>query len=100
MSRNVAISGSLPRGVGARPARTLQRMDDRCRIVEARDGREIEVILEGDDDGMLLMFHHGSPGSAVPSPMFDRVAAERGIRLATFSRAGFGRSSRKEGLVV
>lgn len=64
------------------------------------DGRDLEVLVEGAPDGTLLVFHHGSPGAAVPFPAFDRAAAERDIRLVSFSRAGFGRSSRKEGRVV
>jgi pimeloyl-ACP methyl ester carboxylesterase len=36
----------------------------------------------------------------VPFEPFDRAAAERGIRLVTISRAGFGDSSRDEGRIV
>ena len=75
-------------------------MSDGYRIVRAPDGRDLEVLLEGADEGMLLVFQHGSPGAAVPFPTFDRAAAQRGIRLATMSRAGFGRSTRLQGRVV
>jgi pimeloyl-ACP methyl ester carboxylesterase len=61
------------------------------------DGRVLEAVSEGDPQGRLLVFHHGSPGAAVAFPTFDRVAAERGIRLVTYSRAGFGSSTRLEG---
>jgi pimeloyl-ACP methyl ester carboxylesterase len=61
------------------------------------DGRELHAQSEGDLDGVLLIFHHGSPGAAVPFPTFDRAAAERGIRLVTYSRPGFGGSTRHEG---
>ena len=57
------------------------------------DGRTLEAVDEGDPDGTLLIFHHGSPGAAVPFEPFDRAAAERGIRLVTLSRAGFGDST-------
>lgn len=61
------------------------------------DGRILEIVLEGDPEGILLVFHTGSPGAAVPFAAFDRAAAERGIRLATYSRPGYGGSTRREG---
>jgi pimeloyl-ACP methyl ester carboxylesterase len=64
------------------------------------DGRALEVVVQGDPDGQLLIFHHGSPGAAVPFEPFDRAAAERGIAIAFPSRAGFGRSSRQQGRTV
>jgi pimeloyl-ACP methyl ester carboxylesterase len=64
------------------------------------DGRVLEAVSEGDPDGTLLVFHHGSPGAAVPFPAYDRAAADRGIRLVTYSRPGFGDSTRHEGRTV
>jgi len=64
------------------------------------DGRALEAVDEGDPGGTLLVVHHGSPGAAVPFEPFHRAAAERGIRLVTLSRAGFGDSSRHEGRSV
>jgi pimeloyl-ACP methyl ester carboxylesterase len=66
-------------------------------FIGSPDGRTLEAVEEGDPDGTLVVFHHGSRGAAVPFEPFDRAAAERGIRLVTFSRAGFGDSSRDEG---
>jgi pimeloyl-ACP methyl ester carboxylesterase len=65
--------------------------------VATPDGRSLELLVQGDPDGTLLIFHHGSPGSAAPFAPFDRAAAERRIALAFLSRAGFGDSSRQEG---
>jgi pimeloyl-ACP methyl ester carboxylesterase len=59
--------------------------------------RSLELLVQGDPDGTLLIFHHGSPGSAVPFAPFDHAAAERGIAIAFFSRPGFGGSARHEG---
>ena len=42
------------------------------------DGRTLEAVDEGDPDGTLLLFHHGSPGAAVSFEPFDLAAAERG----------------------
>ena len=30
------------------------------------DGRTLEALVTGPEDGTLLVFHHGSPGAAVP----------------------------------
>ena len=65
--------------------------------VELPDGRALAAVEEGDPAGTLLVFHHGSPGAAVPFAPFDAAAAERGIRLVGYSRPGYGGSSRHEG---
>jgi pimeloyl-ACP methyl ester carboxylesterase len=64
------------------------------------DGRSLEVVVQGDEDGDLLIFHHGSPGSAQPFEPWHSAAAERGIAIAFPSRAGFGGSTRQEGRTV
>lgn len=64
------------------------------------DGRLLEAVVEGDPQGPLLIFHHGSPGAAVPFPALDQAVRERGIRLVTYSRPGFGDSTRLEGRTV
>jgi pimeloyl-ACP methyl ester carboxylesterase len=64
------------------------------------DGRQLEVVVEGAPDGVPLVFHHGSPGAAVPFASFDQAAAERGITLITYSRPGFGGSTRHPGRTV
>ena len=63
-------------------------------------GRRLEVLSEGDPAGLLLIFHHGSPGAAVPFDVFDRAAADRGLNLVTYSRPGFGASERDPGRTV
>jgi pimeloyl-ACP methyl ester carboxylesterase len=68
--------------------------------VRLPDGRDLEVLLQGADEGTLLIFHHGSPGAAVPFSPLDRAAAERGVVLALPSRPGFGNSGRQPGRTV
>jgi pimeloyl-ACP methyl ester carboxylesterase len=72
-------------------------MTELWETVRLPDGRDLEVLLQGSDGGTLLIFHHGSPGAAVPFAPFDAAAAERGIGLALPSRAGFGGSTRQQG---
>ena len=69
-------------------------------LIGSPDGRTLEAVEEGDQDGTLVVFHHGSPGAAVQFEPFGRAAAERGIRLVTISRAGFGASTRHSGRTV
>lgn len=68
--------------------------------VPVQDGRLREAVAEGDPNGSLLVFHHGSPGAAAPFPAFHRAAKERGIRLVHYSRPGFGDSTRLQGRSV
>ena len=75
-------------------------MSSHALAVSLDDGRALEAVVEGDPDGVLLVFHHGSPAAAVPFAPFDRAAAERGIRLVTYSRPGFGDSTRNKGRTV
>lgn len=67
-------------------------------FVQAPDGRGIEVLTGGDPAGFPFVFHNGTPGGALEfRPLWD--AAERaGLRLVTYSRPGYGRSTpRPEG---
>jgi pimeloyl-ACP methyl ester carboxylesterase len=68
--------------------------------VPAGDGRVLEVVLAGPPDGDALFSHHGTPGSA---EMFDplvEVGAERNLRHITYSRPGYGGSTRVKGRSV
>jgi pimeloyl-ACP methyl ester carboxylesterase len=46
------------------------------------------------------VYHHGTPGAGTLLPAHVRAAAARGYRLATFSRPGYGASSRRPGRTV
>ncbi len=64
------------------------------------DGRDLEVEVSGPDGGPVLLFHHGTPGGSV---QFRGIAEEvhaRGHRYVTWSRAGYGASSRRPGRSV
>lgn len=65
--------------------------------IQLPDGRLLEALVSGPEDGPLLVFHHGSPGAAVPFPTLEDAAADRGIRVAQYSRPGFGGSTRRPG---
>ena len=62
-------------------------------IVPTDDGRSLEVLDTGPDDGFPLLYHHGTPQGAVPFPTLERAAAEQGLRVISYSRPGYGASS-------
>jgi pimeloyl-ACP methyl ester carboxylesterase len=61
--------------------------------VPTSDGRLLEVLTAGPEDGFPLVFHHGTPGAAVADREADDAAAERGLRTIRYSRPGYGGSS-------
>ncbi|MCY7395421.1 MAG: alpha/beta hydrolase [Nocardioides sp.] len=64
--------------------------------VPTPDGRTLEVLTGGDPDGRTWLFHSGSPSAAVPYAPIDRVAADLGLRMVTYSRPGYGASTPRE----
>lgn len=69
-------------------------------LISLPDGRALDIQVNGADDGPVLVFHHGTPGSVLPRRVMVEQAAERGLRLVTYSRAGYGDSERQEGRKV
>jgi pimeloyl-ACP methyl ester carboxylesterase len=61
------------------------------------DGRRLDIRVSGPSDGVPLVFHHGTPGSAVPFRALERAAHERHLRFVTSSRPGYGASTRQPG---
>jgi pimeloyl-ACP methyl ester carboxylesterase len=68
--------------------------------VRLPDGRRLDMRVSGPADGVPLVFHHGTPGAATPVRALERAAHERGLRLVTTSRPGYGDSSRQPGRAV
>jgi pimeloyl-ACP methyl ester carboxylesterase len=69
-------------------------------LLRLDDGRELEFSVSGADDGPVCLFHHGTPGSAMPLEPLPATAADRGARIVAYSRAGYGASSRHRGRSV
>jgi pimeloyl-ACP methyl ester carboxylesterase len=61
------------------------------------DGRSLEVVVTGPAEGVPLVFHHGTPGSAMQFTAIQRAVTDRGLRLVTLSRPGYGASTRLPG---
>jgi len=68
--------------------------------IELPDGRSLDVYVDGPSDGVPLVSHHGTPGAGLPFGPFVRAAAERGMRWVSYSRPGYGSSTRHEGRSV
>jgi pimeloyl-ACP methyl ester carboxylesterase len=66
-------------------------------ILDLPDGRGLDVDITGPDGGTPLIFHHGTPGSKVRFRVIERAAHARGLRMVTYSRAGYGASTRLPG---
>jgi pimeloyl-ACP methyl ester carboxylesterase len=64
------------------------------------DGRRLDILVSGPADGLALLFHHGTPGATTPVRALERAAHQRGLRLVTTSRPGYGDSTRQPGRTV
>jgi len=61
----------------------------------------VEYALDGPRDARdLLVFHVGTPGAAVQWTGLIKAAADVGMRVACYSRGGYGTSTRREGRTV
>jgi pimeloyl-ACP methyl ester carboxylesterase len=66
-------------------------------IIDLPGGRSLDLDVSGPEGGIPLVFHHGTPGSVRQPRAIQRAAHDRGLRLVTFSRAGYGASTRQPG---
>ncbi len=66
-------------------------------LVDLPDGRQLDLAVSGPDSGTPLLYHHGTPGSVSAFRSFERAAHSRGLRLVTWSRPGYGSSTRRPG---
>jgi pimeloyl-ACP methyl ester carboxylesterase len=69
--------------------------------VTVADGRTLEAVVAGAEDGALVLLHHGTPGAGTRMwPAHVDRARERGLRLVEYSRPGAGASDRLPGRTV
>ena len=59
------------------------------------DGRQLEFQAFGAPDARPLLFAHGTPGSGFALQAVENAAAALGLRLITWSRPGYGTSTRQ-----
>jgi pimeloyl-ACP methyl ester carboxylesterase len=70
------------------------------RTVTTPDGRTLTVREGGDPGGVPVLVHPGTPGSSLLYGPHLRDAEERGIRLFSYDRPGYGGSTRQPGRSV
>ena len=58
-----------------------------------RGGRVVRVRDAGAPSGAVVMYFHGTPGSRLDLGFGEQLAAERGVRLVSFDRPGYGGST-------
>ena len=61
------------------------------------DGRLLDVWVSGPEGAVPLLFHHGTPSSGLPLRALQRATSTRGLRLVSWSRPGYGGSTRRPG---
>lgn len=87
----------LGRGRAGAPAAVRGCQDRPMTTIHPREGRSLDLDVTGPADGVPLVFHHGTPGSVRQLRMMQRATTDRGLRLVTFSRPGYGASTRQPG---
>jgi pimeloyl-ACP methyl ester carboxylesterase len=70
------------------------------RSVTTPDGRTLTLREGGDPNGFPVLSISGTPGSSTLYPPHTHDAAERGIRLFSYDRPGYGGSTRHKGRTV
>lgn len=68
--------------------------------VATSDGRTLDVFAADPDGPVPLLFHNGTPSTGQLYAPFVEETARRGLRMVSFSRAGYGASSRNPGRTV
>lgn len=56
-------------------------------------GRVVETWEGGDPAGVPVVFQHGTPAGRLQASLGDAAAKRHGVRLISFSRPGYGRST-------
>lgn len=73
---------------------------ERSLAVEVGEGRRLQALVDDRSSGRPLVFHWGTPGSAVWFQQLADVAAAAGLRLIMYSRPGYDGSSPDPGRSV
>lgn len=61
--------------------------------VTTPDGRSLEILVAGPEDGDPYVFHNGMPTAVAPYAPLEQVLEDAHLRMVTYSRPGYGASS-------
>jgi pimeloyl-ACP methyl ester carboxylesterase len=75
-------------------------MQTQRRIFTTADGRDIEYLTAGPEDGLPLVVHEGTPMGLVLNSRLASAAAERGLWVVQAARPGYEESTPRPGRVV
>ncbi|KAK3680181.1 hypothetical protein LTR78_000558 [Recurvomyces mirabilis] len=65
--------------------------------IKLPSGDVLDIEISGAKDGFPLVWLHGTPGARTVIPSLARVCEAKRLKLITFSRAGYGSSTRRKG---
>jgi pimeloyl-ACP methyl ester carboxylesterase len=66
-------------------------------LIPLPDGREIDVLTTGPEDGFPLVVHGGTPGGLVVDSRIAAAATDRGLRFVLTARPGYEGSTPRPG---
>lgn len=70
------------------------------RLVSLADGRNVDVLTAGPEDGLPLVIHEGTPVGLVAYPPTVEAARKRGLRTVMVARPGYEESTPRPGRKV
>ena len=81
------------------PTQTVptQTVPTQQRGISLPDGRRLNVLLSGLENGLPLVLHHGTPGGLAAWPATCAAAKARGMRLIMPARPGYAGSTPRPG---
>ncbi|HEX8007629.1 MAG TPA: alpha/beta fold hydrolase [Trebonia sp.] len=72
-------------------------METERRLISVSDGRDIDVLIAGPEDGLPLVVHEGTPSGLVVHKSMAAAARQRGLRVVMVARPGYERSTPRPG---
>jgi pimeloyl-ACP methyl ester carboxylesterase len=75
-------------------------VDTERRLISLPDGRDIDVLTIGPEDGLPLVIHEGTPGGLTVYRLTAEAALSRGLRVVKTARPGYEGSTPRPGRAV
>lgn len=70
------------------------------RMLRLFDSRSLQYLVSGAENGFPLIWIHGTPGACLVSKILETTCQNKGIKVISLSRAGYGDSTRHLGRQV
>ena len=74
----------------------MERVEAQRSQLTCADGAVIDLLVAGPERGVPVLVHHGTPGARLDFRVFIEAVAERGHRYVSYSRPGYGGSTRRK----